>query len=520
MGRMHRIKSLRLNEKVARHPPEKGSLPVTDRSLPMEVALVKMNTGAVRLEGSVSPDEDSAVHDAAGVVRAESARHHDEDRSLPMKDGLLPTKDRFGPMMDRIRFPGCSVCQTPKSQLHPIPAVRRRTWTVCRPTGSDRGTPWTDSHWSEPRRRPRPLPARTGPGCACPGEDFAPHCSTWARSGDSMRRGCCSGWRRSARCRAGDLLGVPGDPAARPRARAVGRVPRLAGAGGRPVPEVLRSGFPDLAMVRNILWNFVRPGPLLRQLEGRYRRRLTGLTLGELPERPVFTFCATDLTFGANWEFTRDRGGELSGGVSGRGGGVAAGAGGDGVGELPAGAGSDGDPGSAGGLPAGQVSRGGWRPAPAGGRAERWRGVRQHGAGAGVEGVEPGADLRLRGAVRVRGGEDLPAAADAVHLGGDGADPGAPAPGVLRRHRCREVRGAYWSLGRGVRLRKEGEPAEGYAGYSEGLAEEVLGKVRTDLDRFTAAEMSVLENHGYWSAERAVRRYAPRLVGAGGVRRR
>jgi hypothetical protein len=75
--------------------------------------------------------------------------------------------------------------------------------------------------------------------------------------------------------------------------------------------------------------------------------------------------------------------------------------------------------------------------------------------------------------------------------------------------------GAYWSLGRGVRPRKEGEPAEGYSGYSEALAEEVLGKVRTDLDRFTGAEMSVLENHGYWSAERAVRRYAPGMAGAG-----
>ena len=75
--------------------------------------------------------------------------------------------------------------------------------------------------------------------------------------------------------------------------------------------------------------------------------------------------------------------------------------------------------------------------------------------------------------------------------------------------------GAYWSLGRGVRPRKAGEPAEGYAGYSEALAEEVLGKVRTDLDRFSAAEMDVLENHGYWSTERAVRRYAPGLVGAG-----
>lgn len=57
-----------------------------------------------------------------------------------------------------------------------------------------------------------------------------------------------------------------------------------------------------------------------------------------------------------------------------------------------------------------------------------------------------------------------------------------------------------------------GSPESLYLGYSQQLADELLGRIRTDLDSFNEAEMRVLENSGYWAAERSSRRHDPRLV--------
>lgn len=44
------------------------------------------------------------------------------------------------------------------------------------------------------------------------------------------------------------------------------------------------------------------------------------------------------------------------------------------------------------------------------------------------------------------------------------------------------------------------------------LADQLLVRIRTDLDSFSEAEMSVLENHGYFAAERSIRKHAPELI--------
>ena len=49
-------------------------------------------------------------------------------------------------------------------------------------------------------------------------------------------------------------------------------------------------------------------------------------------------------------------------------------------------------------------------------------------------------------------------------------------------------------------------------GYSESLAADVIARIRTDLNPFTAAEQAVLENHGYALAEAAIRTHAPALI--------
>ncbi len=48
-------------------------------------------------------------------------------------------------------------------------------------------------------------------------------------------------------------------------------------------------------------------------------------------------------------------------------------------------------------------------------------------------------------------------------------------------------------------------------GYPEDIQEELIGEIRTDLDAFTQAESKILENHGYFMADLAIRRHARHL---------
>jgi len=48
-------------------------------------------------------------------------------------------------------------------------------------------------------------------------------------------------------------------------------------------------------------------------------------------------------------------------------------------------------------------------------------------------------------------------------------------------------------------------------GYPEDLQESHIGEIRTDMDSFTNAESKILENHGYFMADLAIRRHARHL---------
>jgi NTE family protein len=68
--------------------------------------------------------------------------------------------------------------------------------------------------------------------------------------------------------------------------------------------------------------------------------------------------------------------------------------------------------------------------------------------------------------------------------------------------------GAYWGIG---------SAAASYdlpGGYSKALAAEVIAETRTDMDAFSEAEIAVLENHGYWLADAAIRKHAGGLLPA------
>ena len=70
-----------------------------------------------------------------------------------------------------------------------------------------------------------------------------------------------------------------------------------------------------------------------------------------------------------------------------------------------------------------------------------------------------------------------------------------------------ELDGAYW----GIRSKPSNYGSD--AGYSDELIEDVISQVRIDLDVFSDAEIAVLENHGYFMAEIAIQRHAAHILG-------
>ena len=55
------------------------------------------------------------------------------------------------------------------------------------------------------------------------------------------------------------------------------------------------------------------------------------------------------------------------------------------------------------------------------------------------------------------------------------------------------------------------ELEQDWYGYSEELQQSHIGEIRTDMDAFTEAESKILENHGYFIADLAIRRHARHL---------
>jgi NTE family protein len=273
--------------------------------------------------------------------------------------------------------------------------------------------------------------------------------------------------------------------------------------------------FRTLPILAHALWNWVWPDPLVWHLERRYRQRLTALALKDLPEVPRFVLCATDLTFGVSWEFSRAGARDYQAGY------------------LPA--------------------------------ASEWPLARAVAASAsfpplfGPVGIRTAAD-GYRGGKFI--GPDRDRLLRRIQLSDGGvydnmglepvwkvwthvliSDCGAPfefrldttplrrllryAAVVTSQTRALRLRsffgdlnagryqGAYMSLMSGAKSSgaRPGEPA--YVGYSQELTDLVLRKIRTDLDSFSEAEMAVLENHGYWAAERAISKHQPGLVRAG-----
>jgi NTE family protein len=238
-------------------------------------------------------------------------------------------------------------------------------------------------------------------------------------------------------------------------------------------------------------FNWARPSTRVRMLEARLDAIFDGLELRDLPASPLFVFCATDLTFGCNWEFSRRRCGDFQAGYLRRHGkirlatAVAASACFPplfGPLRLPVGA--------------GDFLRG--RQRSAGGDALRDRLELTDGGVYDNLATEPVIKRCAEVLVSDAGAPFAFAAGEHYlrRLMRYAGVVGSQAVALRKRLlfaglRAGEFEGAYWNLAD----RRDA----GADGYSLGLCADVLARVRTDLDGFGDAEFEVLVNHGYFS---------------------
>lgn len=272
------------------------------------------------------------------------------------------------------------------------------------------------------------------------------------------------------------------------------------------VSQDLRSGPAILEWLGESVWPGLGMGS--GELAEQYAERLTGMRLVELPERPRFVFCATDVVFGVNWVSERTRVGDYQAGY------------------MPP---SD-DWTVARAVAASSCFPPVFNPLPLDIQPEELTGGKVPPGKARDECI---ADLALSdgGLYDNLGLEPVwrHAATLLVSDGGATFDH-QPVRGLLKRlFRYNAVqgnqvgalrkrwlisnyiegvlRGTYWGIG---------SPASNYGlgdwtGYSKPLVEDVISEVRTDIDAFSGGEIAVLENHGYMTAAVAFRRHAPEL---------
>jgi NTE family protein len=269
-----------------------------------------------------------------------------------------------------------------------------------------------------------------------------------------------------------------------------------------------------LPVLLHCLWNWIWPAPRLRQLESTYSSLLTSLTLGQLPERPRFILCATDLTFGVNWEFGQNYAGDYQVGYS------------KAASSWPL----------ARAVAASSCFPPIFGPMRISAKTDEYAGGRYQKPDRAK--ILSRIALSDGGVYDNMGLEPVWKKCDYVLI----SDCGAPfsfrigetpwsrllrytsvltkQTGALRLRaffadiRFKEFDGTHWSLTQA--LPPDTPPPRGsLAGYSQDLVETVIANIRTDLDSFTEPEQFVLENHGYIVADHAIRKYLSNLIPQG-----
>ncbi len=272
---------------------------------------------------------------------------------------------------------------------------------------------------------------------------------------------------------------------------------------------------------RLLPWNWLWDSTGAETLTRQYERRLTHMRLSDLPARPRFIFCATDLVFGVNWVFDS----EVLRTQKGR------------VGDCQAGYHRP--------FPNWPVARAVaasscfppvFNPLPIALRPEQLR----HGAYRKEGRAQIVAGIRINdGGTYDNLGLEPVWKDHAVILVSDGGatfDPEADTGLLWRLQRYisvvdnqarelrkrwliagfleRELYGTYWGIGSvGAHYHSS------LRHYPEALVDDRISEIRTDMDAFSEAEIAVLENHGYMLADAAIQRHVVPLIDEGTVPR-
>jgi len=259
-------------------------------------------------------------------------------------------------------------------------------------------------------------------------------------------------------------------------------------------------------ILRRLLpWNWLRTSTGVETLAGIYQSRLTGLMLEQLPERPRFILCATDMSYGVNWVFERSRMGDYQVGY---------------VKPPPS-------------WPLGRAVAASscfppiFNPLPIRGDVGAFKSGK---APPGPERDKCLSNLRLTDGGNYDNLGLEPVWKDhAVLFVSDGgatfdvesdknliwrlsrymAIQGNQALALRKRWLIasfisNQLKGTYWGVGSSTA--SYGDPPS--PGYSEPLVKKRIAEIRTDMDAFSEAEAKVLENHGYLVCEAAIRTHA------------
>jgi NTE family protein len=243
-------------------------------------------------------------------------------------------------------------------------------------------------------------------------------------------------------------------------------------------------------------------------LAARYYKRLTKLDIAELPGRPLFVFCATDLIYGVNWEMSQEHIGDYQAGYAE---------------EEPklnvatAVAASSCFPPVFRPLPLPFASEtlGGGHFEPEDERKNLNAQIRLNDGGVydnmGLEPVwkdyarvlvsDGGAPFGYKESKTIL--KQIQRSIDVV-----GKQSVALRKRWLISHYIKKImQGVYWGIG--------GAPeryGSSYEGYSKRLALRKISAVRTDMNCFSDAEIAILENHGYLLAEAAIQEHEKELI--------
>ncbi|MDQ6770884.1 MAG: patatin-like phospholipase family protein [Gemmatimonadota bacterium] len=262
---------------------------------------------------------------------------------------------------------------------------------------------------------------------------------------------------------------------------------------------------------RLLPWNWFDDATGVKALMLEYETDLTRLRIGQLPEAPNFIFCATDMAFGVDWTFQKRASGDYQAGY---------------IAPTPP------EWPVAKAVAASSCFPPVFNPLPIGLKPTELKGGDYYDDGRDkcIEHMRltDGGDYDNFGLEPVWKDHSVVLVSDGgspFQFEGDKglkwrllryADIAQEQARALRKRwlissfATGVMQGTYW----GIRSARTSYDPTDAIGYSDGLAKQVISKVRTDLNAFSDAEAAVLENHGYLLADAAIKKHVPALYGS------